>query len=218
MTSRLTSARTEPCHVVVREGEGAPLRLQARCTRSAAGAQAAVVAPPHPLYGGTLDNPVVTNALQALARANHVTLAFNWRGVEQSEGRATEELAAAVADYRAALEHALTLGAAPAVCAGYSFGAGTALLAARDDARVSSLVLVAPPVGMLRAEDLVAFAGRVLVVVGDDDEYAPLSELQAILAARADLTLEVIRGADHFFHYGGLTEIEPRIAAFLAAS
>ncbi len=213
----MSIGRGEPCHVVVRETDGSSLQLQARYAPAERGV--AVIAPPHPLYGGSFDNPVVQQLRSAFARAKVATLAFNWRGVEESTGRASDDLTCAVADYEATLAHALTLVPQPAalVCAGYSFGAGTALLAARDDARVSLLVLVAPPVGMLLADDLRAFRGRLLVVTGDDDELSPVADLQAVLAARPDATLELIRGADHFFHFGGLGEIASRITPHLVS-
>ena len=164
----------------------------------------AVVAPPHPLYGGSLSNPVVQVTAEALLEAGFTTLAFNYRGTEGSEGVATDSLDASTADYAAALAELRKHAAGPTIAAGYSFGAGTALLTARDEPNLLGLVLIAPPLGMLRVEDLAAFKGRVLIVVGDDDEYAPLSELRGLLAERTNVVLEVLPGVDHFFHFGGI--------------
>jgi alpha/beta superfamily hydrolase len=68
---------------------------------------------------------------------------------------------------------------------------------------------------MLRSEDVAQVAARVAVFVGEEDEFAPLDELRQKLAARQDATVEVIAGADHFFHFGGLWEIADRVAAQL---
>lgn len=172
---------------------------------------AAVIAPPHPLYGGTLDNPVVLAIADGLRRAGTGALAFNWRGVEGSQGTATDDLEAAVDDYLAA---ARTLeGTAPIYAAGYSFGAGTALLAASSEPRFAGVILLAPPVGMISAAALTAVRAPLLIVVGDDDDYAPLPQLRAALVARPDAALEVIAGADHFFHFGGIQAIAARVAA-----
>jgi len=171
----------------------------------------AVIAPPHPLYGGTLSNPVVVTAQEALVAAEFVTLRFNFRGTEASEGQATDSLEAAVEDYQAAFAELAARVPGPYVFAGYSFGAGTALLAAREDTRALGAVLIAPPLGLLRAEDLAAFGRKLLVVVGDDDDYAPLAELESRLRAQGGAALEVIAGTDHFFHYGGLRELRKRI-------
>jgi alpha/beta superfamily hydrolase len=178
---------------------------------------AAVVAPPHPLYGGSFDNPVVVATAAGLRQASLATLMFNYRGVELSDGTATDSLEAAVDDYAASLTELSTRTPGPYFAAGYSFGAGVALLTARDDPRVTGVVLVAPPVRLLRSDDLCAFAGTVMVVVGDDDEYAPLPELAAILAARPDAALTVIPGADHFFHFGGLGQLAQHITAQVRA-
>ncbi len=212
----MLQARADKCSVVVSAADGGKLRLTARYTAGEPGA--AVVAPPHPLYGGTLDNPVVIAIARGLSKLGLATLTFNYRGVEGSEGKATENLEAAVADYRACLDHLTVAEPAvrgPLVAAGYSFGAAIALLAAQGDPRVAGLVLLAPPVGMLRTEDLAAFAGPILIVVGDDDDFAPVSELRALLPvpSRENLSLQVIDGADHFFHFGGLGEIEQRVNA-----
>ena len=206
----------DSCQVrVPADASGPELTLEARfqCAEGQpTGAAGAVVASPHPLYGGSLSNPVVAATAEGLQRVGLATLLFNYRGTEASEGEPTDSLEAAVSDYRAALAELRTRAAGPHLAAGYSFGAGAALLSCRDDASIGGLVLVAPPVGMLHADDLSAFRGKLLVVTGDDDDYAPLPELTALLAARPDASLEVITGADHFFHFGGLGAISARVA------
>ena len=104
---------------------GAP-QLEARL--GAAGTPA-VVAPPHPLMGGSLDNPGCR------------PLRFNWRGVGASTGAASDDLGAALADYRAALEHLVSLDApadASVVAAGYSFGAVAAVHAATSQSEAGT--------------------------------------------------------------------------------
>lgn len=208
------SSRTEALRVRSEE-----FSLTASYVAGARGNAGAVIAPPHPVYGGTASNPVVVAMRDALAQLGAATLCFNFRGTEGSEGTASSSLDAAVADYQACFEELATRVPGPYIAAGYSFGACSALLAARDDARVQGMVLLAPPLGMLRADDLRAFAGDVLIVCGDDDEYAPIEELKARVAeaARSRCALEVIAGADHFFHFGGLSEIGARIVSHVRA-
>ena len=170
----------------------------------ARGTGAAVVAPPHPLYGGSMTNPVVEVTVEALLELGVSALAFNYRGTEGSEGVATSSLEASTADYLAAVKALRAEMPGPFIAAGYSFGAGTALLSVREESDVLGLVLIAPPIGMLRVEDLNACSGRVLIVIGDDDEYTPLSELQTMLTHVPKVQLEVLPGVDHFFHFGGL--------------
>jgi alpha/beta superfamily hydrolase len=177
--------------------------LEARLNRGR-GLAGAVVAPPHPLYGGSMTNPVVQVSIEAMLESGLATLAFNYRGTERSEGVATSSLEASTADYRAALEALRAEVPGPTIASGYSFGAGTALLSVRDEPALLGLLLIAPPLGMLRAEDLAACAARILIIVGDDDEYAPISELRSVIPHAPTVELEVLPGVDHFFHFGGL--------------
>ncbi len=47
----------------------------------------AVVSHPHPLYGGTMVNPVVHHVAKACRRQRLATVRFNFRGVGSSEGK-----------------------------------------------------------------------------------------------------------------------------------
>jgi alpha/beta superfamily hydrolase len=211
----MSSLAWEPWQVVVpATPDRSALRLEARRLR-APGSSRAVIAPPHPLYGGTFHNPVVVDIAEGLARIGISGFAFNWRGTEGSEGAKTDSLEAAVSDYLAVFHSVADEAEAAGMrlfAAGYSFGAATALLAAREDKRIEGVIMLAPPVGMLQSDDLAAAPGHLLVVVGGDDEFAPLPALEEKLAVRRDATLEVIPGADHFFHFGGLSEIAGRVA------
>jgi alpha/beta superfamily hydrolase len=169
--------------------------------------RAAVVAPPHPLYGGSLDNPVVVEAAAGLADAGLQTLRFNWRGVGNSGGRASGESAQADADYLAAVDCLQRRSAGDYLAAGYSFGAATAVRTAVRDERVAELLLIAPPLQMIDRTALAACSGPIHVIVGERDEYAPLAGLEALLAAAADFHLDVVAGADHFFSFTARNEI-----------
>jgi alpha/beta superfamily hydrolase len=165
---------------------------------------AAVVAPPHPLYGGSFDNPVVNEIAHALYRQGSASLRFNWRGVGASQGRATGDLGVAERDYRAALELVVENSGAPVTAAGYSFGAAAATRVALHDDRVAKLVLVAPPVELLKALDLQRLQKPVRVVVGGNDAFAPAEELSELFGPLPDARVGVIPDADHFFVQSGL--------------
>lgn len=180
---------------------GSGLRLEYRFA-GGSGGPGAVVAPPHPVHGGELTNPVVAAAARGLGEAGVATLSFNFRGTGASEGRATDQVGPAADDYTGALDTLTGLVPGPYLAAGYSFGSATAMAVAATDPRVHGVVLIAPPVSMVTATEYTAFTGPVLVVVGDRDQYAPLPELSAELAARPDATLVVVEGADHFFARG----------------
>lgn len=184
----------------------APLSLEAVFDAGQHGA--AVIAPPHPLYGGRLDNPVVIALANGLRAAGLATLCFNFRGIDGSSGRASGAATDADTDYRAALDHLMRKQHGPYVAAGYSFGAAAAIRVAAKDHRIETLVIVAPPVAMLDTASLRAFHGAVAFITGDDDMYAPLDEVQRMLAALPHVQLHVIAGADHFFASGGIDRIE----------
>jgi uncharacterized protein len=167
----------------------------------------AVVAPPHPVYGGSLENPVCNELAYGLWRAGWASLRFNWRGVGASQGRISGETSAADADYRAALESLALSFSPPILAGGYSFGAAAALRVALADARVGPLVLVAPPVAMLADLDLDKLRGPVHVIAGGADEFAPAEQLARVLEPLPHAQLDVIPRVDHFFSASGLAEL-----------
>lgn len=175
----------------------------------------AVVAPPHPLYGGHLSNPVVSALCEGLSRRGVGALAFNWRGVGTSGGRPSGDPAIAAEDYAAALGFVKTSAPAPLawIAAGYSFGAATALTIAAADPSVCEVVVVAPPVAMLpRLAPFAADARRVTVIAATDDDFAPLGDLYAAFAHVASARIVTVPGADHFFSRGGLDRVVAAVA------
>lgn len=185
--------------------------LEGLFTAGTPDAGGAVVAPPHPLYGGSMDSPVVNEIAWACRGAGLASLCFNWRGVGASAGAPSGDASDADADYGAALDHLEQTVSAPLAACGYSFGAAAAVRCAQGRAAVRRLVLVAPPPALLDANGLAAFPGRLLVVTGASDSIAPPGPLEPLVAAAARGVLEVIPDVDHFF-VTGTAEIGRRIA------
>jgi len=165
----------------------------------------ALVLHPHPLYGGTMHNPVVFHCAKALAAAGFETLRINFRGVGEStgqwdEGRGELDDAAAALDFLLADQPQ----AVEVVVAGYSFGSAIGLRLGCRDERVARLVAIATPVGLLDLGFLAKCTKPKLFVHGGSDELAPLDPLRALLersvAPPADL--RVIDRASHFFESG----------------
>jgi alpha/beta superfamily hydrolase len=161
-----------------------------------------VVAAPHPLYGGSMDSPVVNEIAYAARGAGLASLRFDWRGLGASSGAASGELDAAVADYAAALDHLCATVPGAVVAAGYSFGAAAAVRAAVGRPQVRRLLLVAPPPSMLDATALGDFPGSVLVIAAAQDSLASPAALEAITARLPRARFSVIPEADHFFGVG----------------
>ncbi len=162
----------------------------------------ALVAPPHPLYGGSMDSPVVNEVAYACERCGIASLRFNWRGVGASAGTPSGETAHAEADYGAALAHLGETVPGAIIGCGYSFGAIAALGCAVRRPRVFRLVLVAPPLAALDRAVLEAFKGRLLVIAAEQDGLAPPAGLESALAALDSAELVVVPEADHFFAAG----------------
>jgi len=173
----------------------------------------AVVAPPHPLYGGSMESPVVNELAWGATQAGIASLRFNWRGVGASGGQPSGDLDVGQRDYEAALEQLSETVPGPLVAAGYSFGAGAAATAGMRHVRVERLVLVAPPPALLPAGGL-AESQYALVLTGAHDTIAPPAEL-ATWAARVErATFIEIEDADHFFA-AGLAAIAREMSAWL---
>jgi hypothetical protein len=151
----------------------------------------ALIAHPHPLFGGTLDNKVVQTLARAFVELGYTAWRPNFRGVGASEGR-HDEGRGEVEDLAAVLAHA---GAGRPVLAGFSFGAA---MAAMLGARLACERLVLVGVAVTNQQVPPVAAGT-LVIHGEVDETIPLA---AVLdwARPQELPVLVLPGADHFFH------------------
>ena len=151
----------------------------------------ALIAHPHPLYGGTLDNKVVQTLARSFLELGYETWRPNFRGVGATEG-VHDEGRGELEDLHAVLMH---LNVERPVLAGFSFGAAVqARLAQRTPPE--RLVLVGVGVTRLQAP---AVPADTLVIHGENDETVPLA---AVLewARPQDLPVILVPGADHFFH------------------
>jgi uncharacterized protein len=181
------------------------------------GGRAAVVLHPHPLYGGTMHNPVVFHCARALRECGFATLRINFRGVGESTGRHGQGRDE-VEDARAALDYLLSEvpDAREILVAGYSFGAAVGLRFGCADARVQRLIAIGTPIAMIDPRVLSSCAKPMLLVHGDSDDIAPLAALESALAtdAMSPRELRVISGAGHFFE-DRLDDLRAAIAGFV---
>jgi alpha/beta superfamily hydrolase len=155
----------------------------------------ALIAHPHPQFGGTLDNKVVHTLAKAFFELDYVALRPNFRGVGASQGRYDEGNGETL-DMLAVAEYAKQqFGDLPLVLAGFSFGA---LVQSRVIKRLPAekLVLIAPAVERF---DIGTVPANTLVIHGDQDEVVPLAAVLA-WAKPQQLQVIVLPGAGHFFH------------------
>ena len=156
----------------------------------------ALVAHPHPQFGGTLDNKVVQTLARAFVELGYVALRPNFRGVGASDG-AYDEGRGEVDDLAAVLEWAQReFGELPFLLAGFSFGAAMQTKLAQR-VKPQRMVLVGVAVG--RFEALPVPAGT-LVIHGEQDDTVTLAEVLD-WARPQELPVIVVPGADHFFHH-----------------
>jgi alpha/beta superfamily hydrolase len=153
---------------------------------------AALIAHPHPLFGGTLDNKVAQTLARAFVDLGYETWRPNFRGVGQSEGKHDEgrgEVDDLEAVYKAMKRQ-------PVVLAGFSFGAA---MQAKLAQKVPFERIVLIGVAVVDREVPPVPAGT-LVIHGEVDTTIPLG---AVLdwARPQDLPVTVVPGADHFFHH-----------------
>lgn len=160
-------------------------------SREGAARGVALIAHPHPLFGGTLDNKVVQTLARAFVDLGYEAWRPNFRGVGATEG-VHDEGRGELEDLRTVVRH---LAPAKLVLAGFSFGAS---LQARLAQEVEPEWLVLVGIGITRLDAPVVPPGT-LVIHGENDDTVPLT---AVLdwARPQELPVVVVPGADHFFH------------------
>ncbi len=160
----------------------------------------AVIAHPHPLFGGTLDNKVVQTLARAFVACGYVAVRFNFRGVGASAGVHDEgrgELEDMLAVVRQAAPHgALAL-------AGFSFGAfvaSHALARLWSERPIERAVLVGTATSRFTVAELPPEAHpATLVIQGEHDHTVPLASVMD-WARPQQLPVTVVPGSGHFFH------------------
>jgi uncharacterized protein len=168
-----------------------------------------VICHPHPLYGGTMDNKVVTTVARALQETGIPTLRFNFRGVGASAGEFDQGVgetadADAVAAWGAERWPGRSL-----VIAGFSFGGYVALRLAQQRLP-RCLITIAPAVQGFAASTAVPHCPW-LVVQGDADEVVdPSSVIDWVNTLDPKPRLVVLPGVGHFFH-GRLRELRDAV-------
>ena len=158
----------------------------------------ALIAHPHPLFGGTLDNKVVQTLARAFVELGYESWRPNFRGVGESEGK-YDEGRGEVEDL-AAVFHAIK--SPTVVLAGFSFGAAMQARLAeklKNESRFQPERLVLVGVAVVHFETP-AVPADTLVIHGERDETVPLA---AVLdwARPQELPIVLVPGADHFFNH-----------------
>jgi alpha/beta superfamily hydrolase len=162
----------------------------------------ALVAHPHPLYGGTMDNKVAQTLARTLVQLGYITYRSNFRGVGETQGEhdngagERDDLLAVVAHMRAQPGQSDV----PLVLAGFSFGTFVMSHVAkqlRDSGEtIERMVFVGTAASNWQVAEV---PDNTLVIHGEVDETVPINSVYA-WARPQELPVVVIPGGEHFFH------------------
>ncbi|HTH62378.1 MAG TPA: alpha/beta hydrolase [Paraburkholderia sp.] len=162
----------------------------------------ALVAHPHPLFGGSMDNKVAQTLARTFVQLGYVTYRSNFRGVGATEGTHDEgigeqdDLLALIDHLRAQPEHA----SAPLALAGFSFGTFVLSHVAKRYADAGGAIERMVFVGTAASRwEVAPVPESTLVIHGELDDTVPI--LSVFEWARPqELPVVVIPGAEHFLH------------------
>lgn len=177
----------------------------------------AVIAHPHPLFAGTMDNKVVQTLARAFVQSGWESIRFNFRGVGASEGVHDAGNAEAL-DLVDVVRQVAPQG--PVALAGFSFGAFVtthAVAALWDEGRVQKVVLVGTAASRFEPATLPVDAHeRTLVLHGEADDTV---SLQSVMdwARPQILPVTVVPSGGHFFH-GQLPLLKSLVMRHLSAA
>ena len=160
----------------------------------------AVVAHPHPLFGGTMDNKVVQTLARAFVQCGWAVARFNFRGVGASEG--THDAGAGEArDFLSVVEQVAPTGAV--AIAGFSFGsfvASHAIQSLWEKRDIEKIVFVGTATERLAVADVPqSLHDKTLVMHGEQDDTVSLASVMD-WARPQSLPVMVVPGGGHFFH------------------
>ena len=159
----------------------------------------ALIAHPHPLFGGTMTNKVVQTLARAFVQTGWRAVRFNFRGVGASEG-AYDEGRGEAADMLQVMGQVAPEG--PIAVAGFSFGAFVTshVVAGMVPRQPEKIVLVGTAASRFEVAPIApGLHERTLLLHGEQDDTVVLSSVMDWARPQC-LPVTVIPGVEHFFH------------------
>jgi alpha/beta superfamily hydrolase len=172
---------------------------------------------PHPLYGGTMGNKIVTTIARVARDGGLPSVAFNFRGAGRSAG-VWDYGQGELLDAFSVASQMIDQGVQTLCLAGFSFGGSIAaylipkLKAAYPTLELKDLVQVAPAVENFPIDpDSLDDVPRAIIFNADDEVVSP----EAIAAYGQNVGAMVFRSktGGHFFH-GELTRLKHTLASY----
>ena len=177
----------------------------------------AIIAHPHPLFAGTMDNKVVQTMARAFVASGWNALRFNFRGVGQSAG-AYDAGKGECDDFMAVVAQLAPQG--PLALAGFSFGSfvmSHALTQLWGTRQIDKAVFVGTAVTRFSVAAVPPEAHeRTIVIHGEADDTVPLADVMD-WARPQILPVTVVPGGAHFFH-GQLPLLKGLVMRHLSAA
>jgi uncharacterized protein len=192
------NAQTEKFHI-----EGPVGKIECALDRTDAAPRGiALVAHPHPLFGGTMDNKVAQTLARTFVQLGYTTYRSNFRGVGETVGEhdngigEQDDVLALIDQMREAPGQADV----PLVLAGFSFGTFVLSHVARRLLDSGKQIERMAFVGTAASRwDVAAVPENTLVIHGEVDETVPIQSVYD-WARPQELPIVVIPGGEHFFH------------------
>lgn len=182
----------------------------------------ALVLHPHPLYGGSRDNKIVTTIARECINRGLVSIRPNFRGVGESDGvfdnaiGETEDMTVLLSQIMISYPELAEL---PIMLAGFSFGSAVAaqiyssLLHNNNYCLYKSLIIIGSAIHRFEFKK-VSLPENSLIIHGEDDEVVPFNELLEWIRPKS-LPIVMVPSCTHFFH-GKLLILRRIIAAYLS--
>ena len=192
------NAQTE--RLTLTGGAGALEALRDAAAADATPRGVAIIAHPHPLFGGTMDNKVVQTLARAFVQCGYTAVRFNFRGVGASAG--VHDAGVGEAEDMLSVVRQVAPDGLIAL-AGFSFGAfvtSHVLAGLWQEGRVDKAVLVGTAASRFTVAPVPPEAhDRTLVVHGEADDTVALASVMD-WARPQILPVTVVPGGGHFFH------------------
>ena len=167
----------------------------------------ALILHPHPLYGGTMNNPVVLELFNIFDKLGFSTFRFNFRGVGKSEGKFDNGLGE-LADAAAGLDWIQRQNPNANQCwvAGFSFGALLCMQLLMRRPEITRFVSVSPQPNLYDFNFLAPCPASGMLVQGKKDELVPIEDTNRLaqkLQSQKNIVIdyEEISGANHFYDH-----------------
>ena len=165
----------------------------------------ALIIHPHPLYGGTMNNPIVMDLFSIFDSLGFSIFRFNLRGVGKSEGKFDNGLGE-LADAAAGLDWIQRQNPNTNQCwvAGFSFGALLCMQLLMRRPEINRFVAISPQPNVYDFSFLSPCPTSGIMIYGKKDELVPVEhiyELNKRLSAQKGIKVEFqsISEANHFF-------------------